>query len=190
MVDRNPKVEEKVAEIDRLDNEIRGNYLVATTNLEHNITEAIASHFYPNPRSGNPKRLDLLWFVLTNHSLGFRVKVAIYTALIRKRYPELWKKYAEEIRKLEGVAKFRNMLAHAGPCLPDEDLSKVDYISLVYFKIGEPILRKITRKEGASKLAEVRRLYKITGDIWLYIWKQNDPESFRKGQKKHYGVIR
>jgi hypothetical protein len=186
---RDEMVERRLAEIHRLDNTIRGNYLVATSYLEHNMNEAIASHFYPNPRSGDPKRLDLLWFILTNHSLGFRVKVAMYKGLIKKRYPELWKKYASEITKLEGVAKFRNMLAHAGSVLPDEDLSKVDYISLVDFKIGQPIHRKISKTEGAAKLEEVNRLYDITGEIWLGIWKQNDPESYRKGQSKPYGVI-
>jgi hypothetical protein len=184
-----PEVERKISEINRLDNEIRGSYLVATSYLEHNIDNAIASHFYPNPRSGDPKRVDLLWFILTNHSLGFRTKVAIYTALIKKRYPQLWKKYSSEITELEGVAKFRNMLAHAGSALPDEDLSKVDYVSLVDFKIGEAFTRKISKKEGATKLERVYRLIDMTGEIWLQIWEKNDPESYRKGQRQPFGKI-
>ena len=186
---RDTEVERKLSEISRLDNEIRGSYLVATSYLEDNISDTIASHFYPNPRSGDPKRVDLLWFILRNHSLGFRTKVAIYTALIKKRYPELWKEYSSEIAKLEGVTKFRNMLAHAGSVFPDEDLSKVDYISLVDFKIGEAIDRKISKKEGATKLEELHRLIDITGEIWSQIWKKNDPKSFGKGQRQPFGTI-
>lgn len=178
---RKTLVEKRLAEMNRLDNEIRGNYLVAASNLEHNIVEGIASHFYPNPRSGDPKRLDLLWFILRNHNLGFRTKVAIYRALIEKHYPDLWSKYSREINQLDDVAKYRNMLAHAGSALPDTDLSKktVEYVTLVDFKIGTPIVRKITRKEGRARLEEADRLYDKTGEIWLEIWKKGDPESFR-----------
>ena len=116
--------EKALERIQRIDNEIRGNYLVATSYLEHNIVEAIASHFYPNPRSGEVKRRDLLWFILMNHTFSFKSKVATYTALIRKYYPDIWQRHSKEIKKLNAIANYRNVLAHAASALPEEDLMK------------------------------------------------------------------
>lgn len=61
------------------------------------MTNAIANHFFVNL---DPKRADLL-SILWNYNSSFRTKEIIYRALLMKRYPDIWKKYSSDVKKLK-----------------------------------------------------------------------------------------
>lgn len=171
-------VDKRLRRISRIDHDLRGGYLVAVSNIETYVNFAIESHFFPNFMDHDQTRLDLHWFVMEHSGLSFRTKVSILIALLKARYPDIWKAHSTDLRRLDKVAEYRNLLAHASSVLPSVNLEEtdVDYVTLATFKNGVPSVRKITINEGESRLAEAQRLAGVCGDIWLTISKHNSQE--------------
>jgi len=172
--------------VERSDIQFRGKYILETALVDSYMTNAIANHFF---LKGNPKRSDLM-LILSNHDITFRTKEIIYRAILKKRYPDLWKEHSRDVKKLKDIAEYRNMLAHWGSIPPPfgADLSKVDYVTL--YDIGKPEEpRQITKQSHNAKLKELLHLCGVTREIMNAIERRH-PASKRLSKRRFKEMLK
>jgi len=153
---------------------IIGKFINLSSEIEHNINFIIAAHFFKNDAV-----FELNEFVLSELSL--RSKCQIMINILRKRYPDIYKKYKDLI-SLDEMRANRNKFAHNTFYYFESKTGKKDYSKLQMNKSQDfkPAKDVMSLKEYEKVFKKSVEQLRITTNILSDIYSFNEEKLSRQ----------
>jgi len=161
---------------------IRGEYLGEATEVENQLSNVIAIHFfpgYPFDKTHHDQYRLLESTILGHRSFTFSAKADALQYILKQSHPDLYEKYKGTLAKLRKVIEHRNVLAHGYfvqelplPDLLKTQLNRPEQVMVETFSKGEVVSHFLTLKDARVKLKEAKDVSDSLGRLWAEIRKQ------------------